>query len=228
MGLLDSFVSAIGNYITGRETNKTNKEIAEDTNEQQYKMFQEQMGYQTAERLATQEYNSPKNQRLLYEQAGINPYAVLGTMKPETVAQSAPAAPNQHLPQVVPNSLIGQTLGATAESIKSQLENDSLALDNDSKRIDLMFKTREKLLGIEEKIVDISHKKNLTEQDKVQLSILENQRDSLKEDLDILRSSKQDLILQNKLHTKQMRLDNKARKLANQYNEWKAELFKAI
>ena len=70
------------------------------TNKKQEEMFHEQMAYQTSEREATQEYNTPANQRQRYEDAGINPYLALGQMDAgNTSAQTAPSAPQLQVPQ---------------------------------------------------------------------------------------------------------------------------------
>lgn len=223
--------SALGNIVGGAlganaqaSANAANLQIARETNEQQYKMFQEQMGYNTAERIAAQEYNSPNNQRKLYEQAGINPYSVTGNMNSQTVAQSAPSAPAQHVAQVAPNTAfadMARNLGSTVgNTLSDALQADALNLDNQSKRIDLQYKTQEKLLAIDEKMADIAHKKNLTEQDRVQLSIMQNQRDELAENLDLLRSNKSEYKKQVKLQTHAARLENKAKALQNEYQDW--------
>ena len=220
-GVIGSIINSIGNYEAQQAANDTNLQIARETNRQQYDMFKEQLGYQTAERLATQEYNSPVHQRQLYEQAGINPYAVLGNMNSETVAQSAPSAPSQHVAQVQPANLAGSLGSGIADGFSRMLNNESLGLDNDSKRIDLMFKTSEKLLDIDSKIADLQHKRNLNDQDKVQLASMQHQRDMLNEQLDVLRSTKSELKRQERFRSESMRLDNAAKQLANDYQSWK-------
>lgn len=221
-------LGGILNYGATSEANRTNLKIARETNQMQREMFEKQLAYQTQEREASQEYNSPRNQRMLYEAGGFNPYNAVGNINPDTAAQSAPAAPNQHVAQVQPNTAIGDMVSRLGRTYGEALQNESLNLDNQSKRVELRYKNAEKLLTIEEKIADITHKKNLTDQDKVLLDSLEYQRDITKNNLEILDSTKDELKLQEKLRSRMMRLDNRAKQIANDYNVWKSNFEKKI
>lgn len=77
-GLVGGVLGAISNIFTNRKTNKTNKAIADAQNELNYKMFQEQNEWNLAQWNRENEYNTPSAQRLRLEQAGYNPYSLLG------------------------------------------------------------------------------------------------------------------------------------------------------
>lgn len=51
-----------------------NKSAQSEANATNIQLSREQMAYQTSEREAAQEYNTPANQRARYEAAGINPF----------------------------------------------------------------------------------------------------------------------------------------------------------
>lgn len=226
MSALD-FLPVVGDVIGGifdsantNKVNNTNLDIAKMNNEMQYKMFQEQLGYNTRERLATQEYNSPENQRKLYEQAGINPYAMIGQMNPQTVAQSAPAAPSMHSPEILRNEAMGNMFRNIGRDVGVSLENEQLGLDNELKRTELSFKTQEKILSIQDKIADIESKKVKTVSDRESIRVMRKNLDILQENLEVLRGQKPELIKQAQLDTKAKELENQAKTLSNQYQEW--------
>lgn len=232
MGLLD-FLPGVGDIIGGifdsvntNKVNNTNWDIAKMNNEMQYKMFQEQLGYNTKERLETQEYNSPENQRRLYEQAGINPYAMLGNMKPETVAQSAPAAPSMQSPEIHRNDAMGNMFRNLGKDVGVALENEQLGLDNEIKRIELSFKTQEKILSIQDRIAEIESKKVHTAVDREQVRTLQKNLEILEENLDVLRSTKPEVKKQAQLDTKAKELENRAKELSNKYSEWQNDFAK--
>ena len=224
--IISNVLGGVLNANAQESANYQNYRIARDTNAMQYKMFQEQMDYQTAERLATQEYNSPENQRRLYEQAGINPYAVLGNINPNTVAQTAPSAPNQHVPEIKPNEALGNMMNDIARSVGVGLTNEQIGLDNETKRVELAFKTQEKILDIQNKIAEIESKKVHTGVDREQIRTLQKNLDIYEEQLDILRSTKPEVKKQAQLETKSKELENRAKQLSNEYSEWQNEFAK--
>lgn len=113
--------SAIGNVANTILTNKTNKKISRETNEQNYKIWQEQLaaqreqyekekfenrflinqqrGWSLADRDFENQYNSPAALRQRLEQAGINPafamsngQGLFGSATAETSTGSPPSA----------------------------------------------------------------------------------------------------------------------------------------
>ena len=91
-----SIVGGLLNFFGAKKTNKTNQQIAQKQNELNYKLFQEQNAVtdrRTAQELA---YNTPLQQRMRLEEAGINPALALGqvstgNMTAQTSATPAPA-----------------------------------------------------------------------------------------------------------------------------------------
>ena len=225
--LVSDVIGGIFDSANVNKTNNTNWDIAKLNNETQYKMFQEQMSYNTKEREETQKYNSPENQRMLYEQAGINPYAMVGNMNPQTVAQSAPAAPSMQVPEVRPNMAMGAMFRNLGNDIKVALENEQLGLDNETKRIELSYKTQEKILDLQEKRANIASKKTQTDYDKKNIEYIDKQISLLSENLDVLRSTKPEIKKQAQLETKSKELENDAKRLSNQYQEWQNDYAKS-
>ena len=86
--------SGVGNVVSSLITSHSNEKNVENTNAQNYQIWQEQKDYQTAERLATQEYNDPKNQMARFKAAGLNPYLMLNQVDAgNTTAQTSPPSP---------------------------------------------------------------------------------------------------------------------------------------
>lgn len=225
--IIGDVIGGIFDTANTNSVNNTNWDIAKLNNETQYKMFQEQMQYNTKEREATQLYNSPENQRKLYDQAGINPYAMVGNMNPQTVAQSAPAAPSMQVPEVRPNYALGNMFRNIGNDVKVALENEQLGLDNETKRIELSYKTQEKILDLQEKRANIASKKTQTDYDKKNIEYIDKQISILAENLDVLRSTKPEIKKQAQLETKSKELENDAKRLSNQYQEWQNDYAKS-
>ena len=73
--------------------NESNLQATRETNEQNYKIFQEQLGYNSEMWNKQNAYNTPQAQRQRYEAAGINPYFALGNIQSGQAQQvSAPSA----------------------------------------------------------------------------------------------------------------------------------------
>ena len=91
-----SIVGGLLNFFGAKKTNKTNQQIAQKQNELNYKLFQEQNAV-TDRRIAQElAYNTPLQQRMRLEEAGINPALALGqvstgNMTAQTSATPAPA-----------------------------------------------------------------------------------------------------------------------------------------
>lgn len=84
LGIGALVIGAIGSAVASNNANITNQEIAEKTNQQNWKMLQEQ-----------ERYNNPVNQRQMFEQAGYSPAAMLGNASSVGLGSAAQAAPAQ-------------------------------------------------------------------------------------------------------------------------------------
>ena len=102
--LLGGIVGGVGSMLGGifggssqadaqKEANRTNLQIARETNAANEKLWQNQANYQTQMWNETNEYNSPENQKKRLLAAGINPSAVFGNgSMAEASNLSAPSA----------------------------------------------------------------------------------------------------------------------------------------
>lgn len=110
--ILGTVISALGNVLTGgigavsqASANSANERIADKTNAQNYKMFQEQLNYNTDMWERQNAYNTPSAQMQRYKDAGINPYLAMqngnnGNAEAVSVPSANPAvtgAPQQPL-----------------------------------------------------------------------------------------------------------------------------------
>lgn len=134
---------------SAKEANKTNKDI-----------MREQQAYQTSERLATQEYNTPLAQRQRFEMAGINPYMALSNIDSgNATAQTAPNSPN-----MVPEDYSGIAT-ALGQAPQNFLQNQAMLEQINAQKeanfqahVDSVYKERDKVLELRKKSADIAQK----------------------------------------------------------------------
>lgn len=217
-------VGSVGQVISNAHTNRVNSKNVADTNAMNYQIHQEDMAYQTSERLATQDYNSPANQSSRFRAAGINPYFALGSMDAGTAtAQTAPSGnPMQafHQQALPVADIVHSLTDVGMQSARGIAETDAINLDNDAKRIDLQFKTQEKLLSLSEQRARVASSSIDADLKASQLRMIDRQVDQLTTDLEILQSTKEERKAQAGLQTQLMRLDARSKELGNEFQKW--------
>lgn len=176
-GLGGSFLSGLFGAGASSEANEANLQAVRETNAQNYKIFQEQLGFNERMWNQTNEYNSPKNQRKLYEQAGINPYLALTNMASgEAGMQTAPTAPQMQAPHVEPVNYmqgLGDAVGSASDFYLKSQQAENVGLQNREKLIDLKFRAQEKYFDLLNKRQDLLSKQVKTEFDKKQIDSLD-------------------------------------------------------
>lgn len=128
--------SSIGNIfsnILGAKSqaaaNRTNLQIARETNQNQYKMFQEQNQFNLDMWNKQNEYNLPTAQVQRLLAAGINPSAVFGNGSvSEAGALTSAPAPTLQMAQVHPFMPNIDTSGAVNAFLQSQMQNEQRKL----------------------------------------------------------------------------------------------------
>lgn len=84
-----------------KETNRTNMQIAQMNNEWSERMMDKQMAYEERMWNQTNEYNSAINQRKRLEEAGLNPYMMLGGGDAGSAGSAgSPSLPSPSTPQI--------------------------------------------------------------------------------------------------------------------------------
>ena len=207
------------------EANETNLRIARETNAMNDRLFHEQLAYQTSEREATQEYNTPKNQRARYEAAGLNPYAMLGNFEAGNAQmQSAPSPNAMQAAQVQPVDALSKAVGTIGSELGQSMvyaaQSDNINMDTQIKKIELTYKAAEKKVQIQNQLADIESKKSKTAEDYQKIANLKTELQIQDENLDILRSTKSELKAQQIARTKRAELDNEYQDLQNKYQSW--------
>ena len=170
-----SFLKSIFGRKTQSDTNRTNLQIARETNENQYRMFTE--GNQFSERMANEAwnretaYNDPRAQMLRYQRAGINPQVAmsgsLGSAATQPGDMSAPtslAPPVQHAPTVQPlphvlsgleemSRVVGNLISAKKDNADANrtaglytAELENILEDTQSKRLQNAYQYMENLI----------------------------------------------------------------------------------
>lgn len=114
--------------------NRTNLQIARETNQMQYQMFQEQNAFNERMYNQMQQYNTPAAQMQRYQEAGINPYVAAGNVQTgnvQSALQSAQPLP-LHTAQVQPVDAFKDTFTQIGNVISQYAQND-LALSQAQK-----------------------------------------------------------------------------------------------
>ena len=148
--LLDAAGSVLGSIFGGlfgsvgqNSANKANLQIARETNAQNYKMFQEQLGFTEDMWNKNNLYNSPSEQMKRYQDAGINPYMALDNISGGNAEAVTTPSPNS----AVTGAPMQNTLSPLADSIQNTipmaLAAVSQSLSNKEKAIDLMTRSAE-------------------------------------------------------------------------------------
>lgn len=159
------------NYQSQTNANNTNMAMNQANIEYQREAAEKQMQFQREERLATQEYNSPKNQAKLYSEAGLNPYMMMekGTSFSPSVAQSGSAL---GAPSMIPYQAQQIDLSSLSQSVNSLFDNkikreqaEALEYQNDNKELTYQMQ-------ILDQYETIANKRVKTKQDFEQLELL--------------------------------------------------------
>lgn len=117
--LISGGASLLGGLFGGKsnqsavdKANATNIQIARETNQQQYQMFQEQNAFNERMYNQMQAYNTPAAQMQRYQDAGINPYIAAGNVQTGNVQSSLQSAqaPQLHTAQVAPALGMGDAI----------------------------------------------------------------------------------------------------------------------
>ena len=110
--LLGGLFGGLSNKSQVDKANATNLQIARETNQQQYQMFQEQNSFNERMYNQMQAYNTPAAQMQRYQDAGINPYIAAGNVQTGNVQSSLQSAqaPQLHTAQVAPALGMGDAI----------------------------------------------------------------------------------------------------------------------
>lgn len=114
--------------------NRTNLQIARETNQMQYQMFQEQNAFNERMYNQMQQYNTPAAQMQRYNDAGINPYIAAGNVQSgnaQSALQSAQPLP-LHTAQVMPVDAFKDSFSQIGNVISQYAQNE-LALSQAQK-----------------------------------------------------------------------------------------------
>lgn len=114
--------------------NRTNIQIARETNQMQYQMFKEQNAFNERMYNQMQQYNTPAAQMQRYNEAGINPYVAAGNVQTgnaQSALQSAQPLP-LHTAQVQPVDAFKDSFSQIGNVISQYAQNE-LALSQAQK-----------------------------------------------------------------------------------------------
>lgn len=135
--LISGASSLLGGFFgSGAQSsaNRTNLQIARETNQMQYQMFQEQNAFNERMYNQMQQYNTPAAQMQRYNDAGINPYIAAGNVQSgnaQSALQSAQPLP-LHTAQVMPVDAFKDSFSQIGNVISQYAQNE-LALSQAQK-----------------------------------------------------------------------------------------------
>lgn len=120
-------------------------------NETNVNLQREMMQYQTSEREATQEYNTPENQRQRFEQAGFNPYMMMSSMDAgnsnfQTGLSPATVQPETGLADMIQN--LGQSPSQALNIVQQAQQVQGMEEANQQAHVETLYKEREKLADL--------------------------------------------------------------------------------
>lgn len=129
-----SLLGGIFGSSSQSSANRTNLQIARETNQMQYQMFQEQNAFNERMFNQMQQYNTPAAQMQRYQDAGINPYVAAGNVQTgnaQSALQSAQPLP-LHTAQVQPVDAFKDSFSQIGNVISQYAQNE-LALSQAQK-----------------------------------------------------------------------------------------------
>lgn len=207
IGLGIAAAAAVAGTVTSVHAINANKQAIKDANQANSDALHEQMAYQTGEREAVQEYNTPQNQVQRWRNAGINPYLALGQLESgNAVAQSSPSGSPAIPAQISAPDFSG--LFGLSDKVQQAAQTESLNLDNDAKRINNQTLALRNVIEIENEIARLENQKVQTDDVKQQI---ENKKVDLamaREQLDYFRSTKSDSKEMVRLGKERMKIEN--------------------
>lgn len=165
-----SGVGAYLNYKGQQKANQTNEDLA-----------REQMAYQTSERLAAQQYNTPLAQRSRFEAAGINPYLAMSNLDAgNTQAMSAPGfspVENEGFGDVL--SQLGQAPEKVISSVQGVQQIQAQKEAVKQARIESLYKERNIIAELQNKQADTKLKLAGKDVNEAQKKVLQQQERDL-------------------------------------------------
>ena len=206
-GGVSGLVNSVLGYKSNQDTNETSMDVAQMNNQREYDLFNAAMDYnkytyedQKAwnEKLIAQmnDYNSPSAQLNRFRQAGINPYFALGSVDAGNMSgnfgispNSAPGIPSFQQPNLRPYDWsplgsVGRDIGSVMQAFSN---SDLTAAQAENQRIKNIFEANRQIAEIDKILASGKFDK---------------------EQGDILRATKNDLISQAKYETSRMKEDS--------------------
>lgn len=183
----------VAGLVSGIAAASASRKNTQDVNEANERLMREQMSYQTSEREATQDYNTPENQRLRYEQAGFNPYMMMGGIDAgNTSAQTGVSQPVMQRDTSLQDlfSSLGNNAFNTISSIQDtsmkEKQIEQLGMDNSIKGITLQNESIRQMWELEQKRSDILSSKLSQDEKARQIKALDLNIASLENNLKYL------------------------------------------
>lgn len=132
LGGLGSALGGLFGSSSTKSTNAANLQIARETNEQNYKMFKEQMGFTEDMWNKQNAYNDPSAQMERFRNAGVNPYAALGVLDSGNADAVSAPSPNPAVtgaPMQNPSEPMSRVMSSIGESLAGAFSNSEKAID---------------------------------------------------------------------------------------------------
>ena len=122
-----------------KSANAANLQATRETNEQNYKMFQEQLGWTTEMWNKNNQYNTPIAQMKRYQDAGINPYMALDNISGGNADASSTPSPNPAVTPAPMQNTMAPFAASLGNAIPSALAAVSQSLSNREKATNLVY-----------------------------------------------------------------------------------------
>lgn len=141
--VLGSLIGGIFGSSGQSSANAANLQATRETNAQNYKMFQEQLGWNEKMWNEQNLYNTPSEQMKRYIDAGINPYMAMDNISAGNAEAVQSASPNPAVTPAPMQNAMAPMASAIGQAIPTALNAVSMSLSNKEKAIDLVTRQQE-------------------------------------------------------------------------------------
>lgn len=214
-----SIITGATGLITGgmsaasqSDANASNLQAVRETNELNYKMFHEQQDYTERMWNEANQYNAPARQVERLRQAGINPIAMLGSNGQGSLGTagivSSPSTPSLQTAHVegIDYSPMAQGL---ARAIDSYYQNQNQDMDAHLKGIELLYQSYDFENRLAKSVTELEQMRSNKKLTDKQKQYYDEQIDSIREDLKVLRAVRSDRVRAYKLQNDETEYHNK-------------------
>lgn len=209
---------AAGASLAGQVmTNQQNSANTASANRMNYRIFQEQNQYNLDQWQRNNEYNTPKNQRLRYEEAGINPYLALSNITPGMSQASTSASANaMQAPQI--SNPIDNAVNAYNSTMSQDIANKNVEVAIKSLEADINKKNAD-TAGV------LENNQYIAERQKSDIANINANTSKLLAEAESINAKRQLEVTQLQEQIKAMRVSSEYQSIQSDIAKWSRDIY---